>query len=50
MQLVKRDVHGSKGHAGGVSDFQRATGKKYDTADAVAHVEKKGRLRGKSCK
>jgi len=48
MQLVRTSAHETP-HAGGVSDFQHATGIKYDTPEAVQHVEKKGRLRGKPC-
>jgi RHS repeat-associated protein len=50
MQLVRRTVHASKGHAGGVSQFQAATGLKYETTEAVAHVEDEGRLRGRPCR
>ena len=50
MQLVRRPVHASRGHAGGVSQFQAATGLRYDTTPAVAHVEDEGRLRGRPCR
>jgi RHS repeat-associated protein len=49
MQLVRTDVHGNTPHAGGVSDFTASTGIKYDTPEAVKHVEDEGRNRGKSC-
>jgi RHS repeat-associated protein len=50
MQLVRTGVHDSTSHSGGVSDFTKSTGIKYDTCDAVTHVEKKGRLRGQPCR
>ncbi len=49
MQLVKESVHASKSHAGGVSEFSAATGIKYDTSEAVEHVESEGRLLGRAC-
>ncbi|MDO8334625.1 MAG: RHS repeat-associated core domain-containing protein [Nitrosomonas sp.] len=47
MQLVKTDVHSTTPHSGGVSDFQNATKLEYDKPEAVDHVEKKGRLKGR---
>jgi hypothetical protein len=49
MQLVRFDVHSVTPHAGGVSDFVRSTGLRYDTPDAIAYVESRGRLRGRPC-
>ena len=49
MQLVRTSVHGNTPHAGGVSAFAASTGLKYDTCDAVTHVENEGRLRGRPC-
>jgi len=49
MQLVRKDVHAATSHSGGVSEFQDATGLKYDTAEAVEHVESEGRLEGRPC-
>ena len=50
MQLVRTGPHASTPHSGGVSDFSRSTGIRYDTSDAVQHVESRGRLRGRPCK
>jgi RHS repeat-associated protein len=50
MQLVRTSVHSDTPHAGGVSEFVASTGLKYDTCDAVTHVEDKGRLRGRPCR
>jgi len=47
MQLVRTDVHGATHHSGGVSKFTASTGIKYDTSDAVKHVDDQGRLKGK---
>lgn len=49
MQLVKTSAHETP-HSGGVSEFSKATGIKYDTAEAVQHVEDEGRLKGRPCK
>ncbi|HHX4056766.1 MAG: RHS repeat-associated core domain-containing protein [Burkholderia contaminans] len=42
MQLVKRDIHRSISHDGGVSQFQQHSGTKYDTAAARDFATEKG--------
>jgi len=49
MQLVRQDVHSATSHSGGVSEFQDATGLKYDTREAVEHVESEAQLEGRPC-
>jgi RHS repeat-associated protein len=48
MQLVLRTTHeASYPHAGSAEQFAKAHGVAYDTAEAVAYVEDRGRLRGR---
>jgi RHS repeat-associated protein len=48
MQLVLRTTHeATYPHAGSAEQFAKAHGVSYDTAEAVAYVEDKGRLRGR---
>jgi hypothetical protein len=48
MQLVLRTAHeATYPHAGSAEQFAKAHNVTYDTAEAVAYVEKKGRLRGR---
>lgn len=42
MQLVKRDIHRSISHDGGVSQFQQHSGTKYDTPAARDYATEKG--------
>ena len=52
MQLVKRDIHRSIAHDGGVSQFQRYSGTKYDTPAARDFATEKGwrpKARSKVC-